>query len=112
MTEASPRGPNQPMNTTVRRSSCKPTQAMATGTIRMTVRASTANTTSCHSACWKAGTNIAEPTTNHTRSDSTSPVTSVNAIVGSRSGGSRLPKAMPAMKAATNPFAPTWTVPA
>ena len=58
---------------------------MATGTMRMTVSASTANTTSCHWACWRAGTNIAAPTMNHTRSDSTSPATSVNAIVGSSS---------------------------
>ena len=36
--EASPRGPNQPMNATVGSASRLPISAIATGTIRMTVR--------------------------------------------------------------------------
>ena len=41
-TEASPRGPNQPMKATVVRRSCVPISAIATGTILITVRLSTA----------------------------------------------------------------------
>jgi hypothetical protein len=37
-TEASPRGPNQPMNATVAGRSCVPINAIATGTILITVR--------------------------------------------------------------------------
>ena len=42
MTEASPRGPNQPTKATLARSSPVPTRASATGSIRTTVRLSTA----------------------------------------------------------------------
>jgi hypothetical protein len=39
--EASPRGPDQPRKTTVRRSALVPIIAIATGTIRITVRLNT-----------------------------------------------------------------------
>ena len=44
-TEASPRGPNQPMNTTLGRSSPERTRLSATGSMRMTVRLARAYTT-------------------------------------------------------------------
>ena len=40
--EASPRGPNQPMNATVGRLMPRPASAIATGTMRTTVRLSAA----------------------------------------------------------------------
>ena len=41
-TEASPRGPNQPMKATVAGRRCVPISAIATGTILITVRLSSA----------------------------------------------------------------------
>ena len=48
--DASPRGPNQPTNSTVLRSSPAPQHANATGTIRTSVRLSIAYATTARSA--------------------------------------------------------------
>ena len=96
----------------VRRSSRKPKQAIATGTMWITVSASTANTT--------PPLGVLEGRYQHRRPDD-EPHEEREHLAGDVrerdrwfevGGSASRRRPCPATKAATNPFAPTWTVPA
>ena len=105
-TEARPRGPNQPTKATVARSSPVPARAMATGTMRRTVRASTANTTSRQPDALEARDEHdgSEDEPDQQREEGARFLG--EAQWASSSWWSRVPKAMPATKAAMKPFVP------
>ena len=105
-TDAEPARPNQPMKATVAPSRPLPARARATGTMRNTVSARTAKTTSRQVRSSSPGTSMAAPKTNQTRSDSSVPASSVKASTASSLWWSAVPKASPATKAATKPLTP------
>ena len=63
--EASPRGPNQPTKSTVALSIPEPMSAIATGSMRTTVKLSTAYTTMCQVQPAANAGMMTEPKTNH-----------------------------------------------
>src|SRR6202012_5574963 len=103
-TEARPRGPNQPTNAVVGQPSLVPSRASATGTIRTTVRLSTAYTTSCQVRCSNIGTTAIAPTPSHTSSDTSAPVSSTNGTSGWPRRFAVLANASPPVNAAMKPL--------
>src|SRR5262249_51535463 len=61
--DARPRGPNHPRKRTVGARACEPSIATTTGTIRTTVRLSTAYTTSARPTCAQTEPSTAAPNT-------------------------------------------------
>ena len=75
--DASPRGPNQPRNDTVGRRAPVPIIAIPTGTIRISVRLSTAHRTACQVALSTAGTSSTAPKMTKVVAASNAPVSSM-----------------------------------
>ena len=116
ITEASPRGPNQPTNSTVRNANRLPTNAIATGSMRSTVSESTAKITPGQLSMrnsWatpitpnRAQTAYPSAVDTHAASCRGSSAASA-ATTGCRAVGrvKAAANAVPAMNAATNPLA-------
>ena len=103
-TEARPRGPNQPTNAIVGHPSFAPIRASATGIILITVRLSTAYTTSCQVRCSNVGATATAPNASHTSSDTSAPVSSTNGTSGWPRRPAVLANARPPVNAAMKPL--------
>ena len=86
-----------------------PASEIATGTMRSTVNANSANTTSRQPRSARPGTSMTAPNVNQTRRERSVPPSSVKRRSISWSRWSTAPKAMPATKAAMKPLVPATT---
>ena len=105
--DASPRGPNQPRNATVGRRAPVPIIAIPTGTIRISVRLSTAYRTACQVALSTAGTSSTAPKMTKVAAASNAPVSSMRYETLPPSRLRRPPKKAPPTNAAMKPEPPT-----
>ena len=104
--EASPRGPNQPMKATVGSPTCRPASARATGSIRTTVRLSTAYTTTCQVISGSASVIATAPKITQVAAARRSPALSVNTPTSVRGDPTMRPKVRPPTNAAMKPLPP------
>src|SRR6266498_1841031 len=103
-TDARPRGPNQPTSATVGQPSRAPARAAATGTIRITVRLSTAYTMICHVRPLNADATATAPNASQTSSDARAPASSTNGTSGAPRRPPVVPNASPPVNAAMKPL--------
>src|SRR5689334_12711949 len=93
--DASPRGPNQPRNATVRQLADVPSIAIATGSIRTMVRLSTAYSTISQVTCSSAGPRRTAPNTRNVTPPNSAPTSSLNRDASSDSPDAIAPKTAP-----------------
>ena len=102
--EARPRGPNQPTNRTVFRSRPAPIEASATGSMRTTVRLSTAYTSDRGAMRSSMMGTAMAPKASHTSRDTRPPICSTNTSSAGPRRPATAPNASPPQNAATNPL--------
>src|SRR3954468_14219913 len=103
-TDASPRGPNHPMNSDVRRPSPVPARTTATGSIRRTVRLTTAYSAIRQSMLSATIGTATAPKSAQTTSDASPAVSSTYHTSFGPATPANRPNAMPATNAATKPL--------
>ena len=107
-TEARPRGPNQPMKATVGARAPLPSRAIATGTMRTSVRLSAAYSTTCQVRWGMAQAIPAAPKPIQVTAASTPPASSVNRVDSEPCFPAKRPNAMPPTKAAMKTLPPSF----
>ena len=105
--DARPRGPNHPRKPTVGVRAPLPIIATATGSMRISVRLSTAYSTICQVTCLSTGPRSTAPKIRNVTPPRSAPSSSLRRDACSDSRLARTPKIAPATKAAMNPDPPS-----